>query len=144
MTRNNARHAAEVARDKTTERDAALVAWMAAERSLEALAEASPKRDANYSTAEYLAAVLTEDYFAAERARRVSSEVATQPDVTSAKEVEPTKSPAVRHQQQRLHQPSSSGNGESEVDGAHSLARDGMGGGVLYLVGVGLGGGTQS
>ena len=78
-----ATHAVEVAR--------ALVVWVAAEGSLELLAEASTERDAKYTNAEYLAAALAEGYLAAERALRVSGEAVAHPGVTSAEEVEATK-----------------------------------------------------
>ena len=95
-----ARHAAEVA-SALAASASALTAWVVAERSLELLPEGSTERDAEDTAAEYLAAALAEDYLAAERALRVSTQVATQPDVTSAEEVEATKSPALRQQQQQ-------------------------------------------
>ena len=88
-----ARHAAEVPRAKTTERD------VAAERSLEVFSEASTERDAEYTTAEYLAAALADDYLAAARALGVSTEAATRPGVMSAGEVGATKRPAVKQQE---------------------------------------------
>ena len=124
-----AKHAAGVAR--------ALVSWVATERCLEVLAEASSERGAEFTTAEYLAAALADDYLAAERALRVSSEATTQPDVTSAEKVKSKKSPAVRQQQKPLHHPSSSSS-DSEGGGAQSWARSGMGGGVQQLVGGGV------
>ena len=132
-------------RTKTTELDAALIAWVTAERSQEVLAEASTERDAEYTGAEVLAAASAEDYLAAEKALRVSTQVATQPDVTSAEEMEATKRPRVR-QQQPLHQPSSSSSSSSgsEGGGAQSWARGGMSSGVQRLVGADLDGGTQS
>ena len=62
------RYATEVIRAKSTERDVALAAWVAAERSLEVLAEASTDGDDKYSTAEYLAVAFAEYYLAAKRA----------------------------------------------------------------------------
>ena len=73
-----ARHAADVAAAKTMEQDAALASCVAAERSLEVLAESSTEQNAEYPTAEYLTAGLAEDYLAAERARGVSTEAAIQ------------------------------------------------------------------
>ena len=103
---------------------------MAAEQSLEVIAGSSTEQDAEYATAEYLAAALEEDYLAAERALRVSTEAATPPGLTSAEELEATKRPAVKLQP--LQQPST------------SSSRGGKGGGVHHMVGSGLGGGTQS
>ena len=59
-------------RSKTMELDAAFPSWVAAERALEVLADASAERDAKYTTAEYLAAALAEDYLTAERALRTA------------------------------------------------------------------------
>ena len=80
--------------------------------------------------AEYFVAALVEDYLAAERARRVPTEVATQPGVTLAEEVEATKSPEVKQQQLRpLHQPDSSSSSSDEGLGGdtQSGCRGGVG-----------------
>ena len=125
LTAERALRTAAVARAKMMELDVALASWVAAEQSLEVIAGSSTERDAEYATAEYLAAALGEDYLAAERALRVSTEAATPPDVTSAEELEATKRPAVK--QQPLQQPST------------SSSRGATGGGVHHMVGGGFG-----
>ena len=54
---------------------------MTAEQSLEVIAESSIEQDAEYMTAECLAAALADDYLAAKRKMRVSTEAAAPPDV---------------------------------------------------------------
>lgn len=95
-----ARRATKVARALAASASAS-AAWVIGERSPELLAEASTQRNAECTAVEYLSAELAEDYFAAERALTVPTQLATQPDMTSAKKVEETKSPTLRQQQRQ-------------------------------------------